>query len=184
MTDIRAEDLRAELLPIAEGVRAKLRANTLPSQAVARYDAILETLGHVFIFLDKAIKKGEIDMKTLKDSVNVQIVRISEIESRARSSEVQDKIMGWVKDLQDLISDAEKAKGYDPRVDKPALRIDPAEMQAAYLNSLVTEMRKDKKIPQNIRVTQRKTDKDGKKVVVGYLIELEPEIAAVTERRR
>lgn len=167
--NISAIELKQYLLPIAEDIRTRLRSTGLPPLLVARYDTALEILGNLFIFLDKAIKQGAIDMKTLKDSVTVQVVKMSEIEGRHYKSEVEEKIKNWVNELQGLIKEAEKARNYNPETDKPALLIDPKEIKAAHLNTKVGIMRKEKTIPDNIRVVQRKSGE------LCYLIELERE---------
>jgi hypothetical protein len=156
---IDPKELKALLLGVADDIRSKPRAPI--------YDGALMVLHPIFVFLDNAIKKGEIDMQKLKDSVNVQVVRMGDIAQRSYHSEVQDKVLGWVGELQELIKKAEKERGYNPKTDKPALMIDPKEIKAAHLNTVVSSMRADKRIPETIRVVQRKGGE------LCYLVELE-----------
>lgn len=171
---IDPKELKQHLLPLSEEIRMKLRQPHLPPLAVARYDAVLEVLGNLFIFLENAITKGERDMDKLKDAIKVQIVKIGEIEKRHYKSEVDEKVLGWIKELRDAITYAERQKGYNPETDKPALRIDPAEMKPAYLNTKIAQMREDKKVPETIRVMQRQIkEQNGNTTTVAYLVEID-----------
>ncbi len=116
-------------------------------------------------------------MKSLRDSVSVQVVKISDIEARHYKSEVEEKVKAWISDLQRLIKEAEKQRGYDPRKDKPALLIPADEIKAAHLNTKVGLMRAENKIPDTIRVVQRKGGE------MCYLVEIEPEEAEARSRK-
>lgn len=160
---IDEKELEEVLIPIRENLRGKQGA---------WYEGRAELLDTLLVFLHK-YKKGEIDMKSLKDTIEIQMVTMADMAQRRRKSEVQEKILKWVDELQREIKRAEGRRGYDPKKDKPIFLVPPKLMKAPHLNTAVSNMRNTGKIPQNIKVSQRKIqDANGEIIEVGYLVEV------------
>lgn len=133
------KDLRKTLMVVSDEARAKLSNRNLPSGAADYYSAVQKVLYPIFVFLDEADKKGEINMVKLKDSLSVEVVKLSDIQTSYRDSVWRDAIQKEVDDL---------APGY-------AKLIDPNKISYGHLMSVVLRLQKNKQLDANIRVKKR-----------------------------
>lgn len=118
--------------------KSKLASNDVSRSSLDNVACVLENL---LVFITKTEQTEEVfDMAKLESKLVQQIVKIEDIEVRRRSSELENELI-------------KIAEALTP---EQAVIIDNTQIKYGHLSTKVSQMKKDKKLPESIHVMGRK----------------------------
>jgi len=160
METIEIKAFKRELIVLLDEARNKGKTIGNVPVAQAYINAKISVLETLLIFINNTEKRGSVDMRELKDSLTVgETIALDELMKNRRGGILEPK----------LIEEASKLQPGQARL------VNAEVMLYGHFSTLVGEMRKNGKLPEDVKPWKR-----GEKF---YLVRLTPELLAMEKAK-